>query len=230
MKNYQHIKHIFFDLDHTLWDFDKNSEQAFATIFNTDFPEIDLGSFIKVYAPINQALWKLYQKDLISSEQLRYQRLKQSFAAIDCVVSDDQIEYLAQQYIALLPENNYLFDGTVQVLDYLQSKYKLHIITNGFADVQNKKLHNSGIYKYFTTITNSESAGAKKPNPIIYDHALTIAQASSNESIMIGDCLDADIAGALQFGIDAIWVNYQKTSNNNNIVQINHLAQLLNHF
>lgn len=230
MKNYKHITNIFFDLDHTLWDFDKNSEMAFGTIFQKDFPEIKVHDFIKVYVPINQAVWKLYQKDQITSEQLRYMRLKQSFEAINIDISDNKIDVIASKYIDLLPENNYLFDGTLEILDYLNSKYSLHIITNGFAEVQDKKLINSGIKKYFQTITNSENAGAKKPNPIIYNYALKKAYTNKKNSIMIGDCIDADVNGAISFGIDAIFFNYHKIEISNNINQINHLLELKNYF
>ena len=230
MQDYQNIKHIFFDLDHTLWDFDKNSKFAFAKIFENNFPQIDINDFIKVYVPINQAVWKLYQKDEITSEQLRYMRLKQSFEAINIEISDNQIDEIAEEYIKLLPENNHLFEGTIEILDYLSTKYKLHIITNGFADVQDKKINNSGIRQYFTTITNSENAQAKKPNPIIYDYALNVANAVKNNSVMIGDCLDADINGALNFGINAIFVNYHNAEIADNIIQIEHLLALKNLF
>ena len=230
MKNYKHITDIFFDLDHTLWDFDKNSEMAFKTIFENDFPEIEIQDFMKVYVPINQAVWKLYQKDEIMSNQLRYMRLKQSFDAINIDISDHQIENIAEEYIKLLPENNHLFEGTIEILDYLRQKYTLHIITNGFANVQDKKLNNSNIRKYFETITNSDNAGAKKPNPIIYDYSLNMANAKKETSIMIGDCLDADINGALDFGIDAVFVNYHNIDVDANINQIKKLSELKNYF
>lgn len=230
MKNYNHITHIFFDLDHTLWDFDKNSEMAFGIIFKKDFPNIDSQDFIKVYVPINQAVWKLYQKDEITSEELRYMRLKQSFDALKIEISDTQIDEISDEYIRLLPENNHLFDGTIEVLEYLKQKYSLHIITNGFAEVQDKKLKNSNIKKYFETITNSENSGAKKPNQAIYNHALAVANAKKETSIMIGDCIDADVNGALDFGIDAIYFNFHKVEFTQNIKQINHLSELKNHF
>ena len=230
MKNYKHITDIFFDLDHTLWDFDKNSEMAFKNIFENDFPEIEIQDFMKVYVPINQAVWKLYQKDEITSNQLRYMRLKQSFDAINIDISDIQIENIAEEYIKLLPENNHLFEGTIEILDYLRQNYTLHIITNGFANVQDKKLNNSNIRKYFETITNSDNAGAKKPNPVIYDYSLNMANAKKETSIMIGDCLDADINGALDFGIDAVFVNYHNIDVDKNINQIKKLSELKNYF
>jgi putative hydrolase of the HAD superfamily len=230
MKDFKHKTNIFFDLDHTLWDFDKNSELAFDIIFKKNFPQINAKNFIKVYVPINQAVWKLYQKDLITSEQLRYQRLKQSFEAIGFEISDLQINVIAEDYIQLLPESNLLFEGAIEVLEYLKSKYSLHIITNGFHEVQEKKLINSGIKKYFNTITNSENAGAKKPNPIIYNYALKKAFTNKKNAIMIGDCIDADVYGAISFGIDAIFFNFHKIEISESIHQINHLSELKNYF
>ena len=223
---YSHITDIFFDLDHTLWDFDKNSEKAFDLIFKNKYNYIDTAQFITVYIPINQACWKLYQQDKITHIELRYQRLKQSFDALSVEISDKEIEKIATEYIEYLPQFNELFDHTIEVLDYLKTKYNLHIITNGFAEVQDKKLRNSNISHYFKTITNSEMANAKKPNPIIFDHALQLANATKNNSIMIGDCIDADVQGALNFGISAIFFNPNGYSSPNNIIQINNLHEL----
>ncbi|WP_281238808.1 YjjG family noncanonical pyrimidine nucleotidase [Flavobacterium praedii] len=220
------ITDIFFDLDHTLWDFDVNSELAFETIFKKDHPSIQINDFIEKYVPINQACWKLYQYDKITHAELRYNRLKHTFDAMEYFVSDDQIESIAHDYIQLLPENNCLFDGTIEVLEYLEKKYKLHIITNGFADVQYKKINNSNIAGFFKTITNSEMAGVKKPNPIIFEYALNLAQAKKENSIMIGDCLEADVQGALDSGLDAIFFNDKKIKVEKNIKQVTHLLEL----
>ena len=177
----QDITDIFFDLDHTLWDFDKNSQLAFDKIFKEQHPTIDTNQFVKIYAPINQACWKLYQVDKISHEELRYKRLKDSFEVLNYFISDDDIDKMAEDYITFLPENNKLFDGAIEVLEYLNGKYKLHIITNGFAEVQDKKLKNSGISDYFISVTNSEMAGVKKPNPKIFEYALSKANTQKKE-------------------------------------------------
>ncbi len=223
---YQNIKHIFFDLDHTLWDFDKNSEKAFGVIFNEMLPELNVSKFVEVYAPINQACWKLYQNNVITHHELRYKRLKQSFEALDVEVSDDLIDKISDDYIEHLPNSNHLFEGCVETLEYLHGKYKLHIITNGFAEVQFKKLNNSGIYHYFDTVTNSEMAGVKKPHSGIFDHALSKAEALKKESVMIGDCLDADVGGAINFGIEAIFFNSNETEVEKHIKQITNLVEL----
>lgn len=220
------ITDIFFDLDHTLWDFDKNSELAFETILNQYHSTIDINAFIKKYIPINQACWKLYQNDKISHVELRYNRLKHTFDALNYVVSDESIYEMADEYIRVLPDNNYLFDGAIEILEYLKNKYRLHIITNGFADVQHRKITNSNIGDYFQTITNSEMAGVKKPNPVIFEYALNSANSKKENSIMIGDCLDADVHGALTAGLDAIFFNEKKIEAQQNIKQINHLLEL----
>ena len=220
------ITDVFFDLDHTLWDFDKNSEMAFDRIFKNRFPEIKIQDFIAKYAPINQECWKLYQNDKITHLELRYNRLKFSFDALNINISDENINQIANDYIEFLTDNNHLFDGAIEVLDYLRTKYRLHIITNGFANVQDKKINNALLSGYFQTITNSELAGVKKPNSIIFDYAVNVAKASKQNSVMIGDCLDADVNGALNAGLDAIFFNDKKITVPDNIKQINHLLEL----
>ncbi|MCI9843803.1 YjjG family noncanonical pyrimidine nucleotidase [Flavobacterium pectinovorum] len=220
------ITDIFFDLDHTLWDFDRNSEMAFDRIFKSKFPEIKCQDFIEKYIPVNQACWKLYQHDKITHQELRYNRLKFSFDALGIVVSDEDIDQIANDYIEFLTDNNHLFEGAIEILDYLKSKYKLHIITNGFASVQEKKIKNAALRDYFSTITNSELAGVKKPNSIIFDYAINSANASKENCIMIGDCLDADVNGALDAGLDAIFFNDKNIEAPQNIKQINHLLEL----
>lgn len=224
------IDHIFFDLDHTLWDFDKNSELAFDRIFKENHPTLDTKSFVEIYVPINQLCWKLYQFDKITHQELRYKRLKDSFDAMNYDISDADIDQMAIDYITYLPENNLLFDGAKEVLEYLNPKYKLHIITNGFAEVQYKKLKNSGISDYFISVTNSEMAGVKKPNPKIFEFALSLANATKENSIMIGDCIDADVQGALSFGMEAIFFNEKKEVISKDINQIHQLIQLKEFF
>ena len=221
-----HITDVFFDLDHTLWDFDKNSEITFDTIFKNNHPSVETKLFIEKYVPINQECWKLYQYDKITHEELRYNRLKHSFDAINYSISDSEIDVIAEDYIRFLPENNHLFDGTLEILDYLSQNYKLHIITNGFAAVQYKKIDNSNLGSYFQTVTNSEMAGVKKPNPIIFDYALDLAKAKKENSIMIGDSLDADVQGALDAGLDAIFFNESNLQVANHIKQVSHLLEL----
>ena len=222
----ENITDIFFDLDHTLWDFDKNSSVAFEKIFKKQHPNIDSVVFIEIYAPINQACWKLYQVDKITHEELRYQRLKQTFDALNYSISDEEIDRIANDYIEFLPDNNQLFDGAFEVLDYLFSKYNLHIITNGFAEVQQKKINKSGLNNYFKTITNSEMAGVKKPHRNIFEFALSLAKVKRENALMIGDCIDADVRGALNFGMKAILFDEKEIHSHQDVVTINHLLEL----
>lgn len=220
------ITDIFFDLDHTLWDFDKNSEMAFDRIFKTKYQEIVTQDFIKEYIPINQECWRLYQNDKITHQELRFNRLRYSFDALNYSISEENILEIANDYIEFLTDNNFLFDGAIEVLEYLKPKYKLHIITNGFANVQEKKINNASLGGYFSTITNSELAGVKKPNSIIFDYALKLANTSKENSIMIGDDFEADVNGALNAGLDAIFFNEKKVNVSENYKQINHLLEL----
>lgn len=228
LQDFKHKKHLFFDLDHTLWDFDKNSAFAFDAIFKERGFAISLQDFLNIYIPRNQHYWKLYQVNQISHEELRYFRLKDVFDALKFEVSDVIIDQISDDYINYLPEHNHLFDGAIEILDYLKPNYKLHIITNGFASVQTKKLNNSKIGHYFDTITNSEMAGVKKPHPTIFDFALSLANALKEESLMIGDSYEADIVGAQEAGIEAIFFNEQNVEVENQVLQIKHLLDLKN--
>lgn len=226
MKN---ITDIFFDLDHTLWDFDKNSILAFDKIFKKQHPTINTTKFIEIYAPINQACWKLYQVDKMTHEELRYERLRQSFVLMRYEISDQEIDSISHDYIEFLPDNNQLFEGAIEVLDYLYPKYQLHIITNGFAEVQQRKMYHSGLEKYFQTITNSEMAGVKKPHRNIFEYALSLADVPKENTIMIGDCIDADVRGAMAFGMQAILFDEKEIhSPEEGIMVIKHLLELKN--
>ena len=223
------IKHIFFDLDHTLWDFEKNSALAFEKIFQELNFDINSKQFMDIYNPINVAYWKLYEKNEIDQETLRVSRVKDAFEAFNFEISLDQINTISNLFIEYLTSNNHLIEGTIETLDYLKDKYVLHIITNGFSFVQDVKLQKSNLDKYFVTITNSEAAGHKKPHENIFNHALTIANASKNESIMIGDSIEADVLGAMNFGIKAVFFNpANEMVSNNEILQIQSLTQLKN--
>ncbi|MGB7786994.1 MAG: YjjG family noncanonical pyrimidine nucleotidase [Salinimicrobium sp.] len=204
------IKHIFFDLDHTLWDFDKNSGLAFNSIFVKNKIAVELDKFLEVYTPINTNYWKLYREEKVSKEALRYGRLKETFDALNITLSDEKIESLSVDYIDHLPLHNHLLEGSLEILEYLQQKYTMHIITNGFKEVQHKKLESSGILKYFTSVTTSEDVGVKKPHKAIFETALKNAAAGKEESIMIGDNFEADFMGAKDFGMQAILYNYYK--------------------
>lgn len=195
---------IFFDLDHTLWDFERNSALAFQEVFKKNKLSIKLDDFLEIYIPKNHAYWKLFRENKITKEDLRFRRLMEVFQDLGVKISKEEIDQLSEDYIVFLPKNNYLFDHAVPILDYLFQKYTLHIITNGFEEVQHIKLKNSAIDHYFSTITTSEDAGVKKPDPLIFETAIKKAKTCHTKSLMIGDNLEADILGAEKYGMKAI--------------------------
>ncbi|MDP5105773.1 MAG: YjjG family noncanonical pyrimidine nucleotidase [Polaribacter sp.] len=202
------IKHVFFDLDHTLWDFEKNSDLTFRKVFEKQNITLDVNRFLEIYKPLNLEYWKLYREEKVTKQELRYGRLKKTFDAVNYTISDDLIDVIAIEYIDFLPHFNHLFDHTFEILDYLKDKYQLHIITNGFEEIQTKKMQSSNILHYFNAIITSESVGVKKPNPKVFNFALTSANALKENSIMIGDSIEADIQGALNAGMQAIHFNF----------------------
>lgn len=223
---FSNIRHIFFDLDHTLWDFDRNSGLAFDSIFAKHQIKVRLEDFLAVYAPINENYWKLYREDRVTKDDLRFGRLRDAFDGMKVNVTDSKIKQLSIDYIDHLPNHNHLLEGTKEILEYLYPQYELHIITNGFKEVQHKKLESSGIMKYFRTITTSEDVGVKKPNKLIFKVALDNAAAKIEESIMIGDNFEADIMGAKDFGMKAILYNYYKTEYSPDHQQVMEMKEL----
>ena len=223
------IKHVFFDLDHTLWDFDKNSNLAFKMLFDSYKIQIPISQFLLVYQPINMRFWKLYREEQMTKRELRRGRLIETFDVFDKVFPIEIIDALSEDYINFLPRNNYLIPGAKELLEYLAPTYKLHIITNGFREVQHTKLLTSKIDHYFKTVTNSEDVGVKKPNPIIFEHALKISGADLVTSVMIGDNYEADIIGAAAMGMKTICFNYHKEQLPSNIIQVSDLIQIKNH-
>lgn len=224
--NKDNITDIFFDLDHTLWDFDKNSNLTFIKIFKLNKLEIDIDVFLEAYHPINTNYWNLYRENKISKEKLRFYRLADTFKKLKIEVGDSMIRKLSFDYIDYLSDFNHLIPGAIEILEYLENKYSMHIITNGFKEVQKKKLEKSTIAKYFKTITISEEVGYKKPSPIIFDYALKKANAINSNSLMIGDSYQVDILGAINVGVNAILFNYHNIDPNDNIISVNNLSDL----
>ncbi|RZP01645.1 MAG: noncanonical pyrimidine nucleotidase, YjjG family [Flavobacteriales bacterium] len=223
------VKDVFFDLDHTLWDFDKNSMLAFKRVFKKFKINIEFDAFLKIYEPINIEYWKKYREDKVSKENLRRGRLIDSFNFFDLIYTTEKIDKIADAYIEELPFDNHLFEGALEILDYLTLKYKLHIITNGFEEVQHKKLKNSGIVHYFSTVTTSEEVGVKKPNSKVFLTALKKANSLPEESVMIGDSLEADILGANNIGMQTIFYNYRNESISKKMKSIDSLIEIKNY-
>lgn len=221
------IKHIFFDLDHTLWDFETNSNLTFQKIFKECQVDLSVEKFMVHYTPINHQYWKMYRENKIEQEELRYYRLKDTFQAVDIDASDELINLLSERYILNLSNQTALLPYTKEILTYLKGKYELHIITNGFNQIQYKKLRNSAIDNYFKTVTTAEEVTYKKPHPKVFYHALNKAQADKKESLMIGDNLEADIIGAVQIGMQAIHLSNAENRYKRSIGQLDELMHTL---
>lgn len=222
------IKHIFFDLDHTLWDFETNSNKTFSFIFDRNNLSVNFNDFIEVYQPINHRYWKLFREDKVSKADLRYGRLREAFDGIGYEVSDDLIKLLSEEYITYLADHNVLFENALPVLGYLQSRYSMHIITNGFEEVQHRKLHNSNLLPFFDQVITSEKVGVKKPNPVIFEYALKITGAGPHESVMIGDNFEADILGAMNVGMQAIFCKFNGEIATKEVPTVDNLIELKN--
>ncbi len=223
---FNNIQHIYFDLDHTLWDFDKNSALAFKAVFQKHEISISVEDFLEAYIPINLGYWKSYQEDKVSKEKLRFGRLKDSFDMLKISAGENIINAMSEDYIDFLPDNNFLLAGSKELLTYLQNKYVLHIITNGFEEVQYKKLRNAGISNFFKTVTTSEEAGVKKPNRLIFETALQKSAANPANSLMIGDNLEADVYGARDFGMHHIFFDYYGKKEKIDVMRIETLNEL----
>lgn len=227
MKDFEKITDIFFDLDHTIYDFEKNSELTFLQIFED--LNLDVHSdFMKHFKPINDYYWDKLTKKEITHEYLRYARLADTFKMVNMQPSDEIIYQIADLFIENLPNYNHVFEGAHETLSYLKSKYNLHIITNGPDKVQELKLKNANLNQYFCTVTNSELAGVKKPDPEIFNYALNLAKVSAEQSLMIGDNLDADINGALNVGLQVVWFDEFNTKTEQEFTTINKLIELKN--
>ena len=203
-------KHLFFDLDRTLWDFEKNSHE----VLNELFEEHQLHNkgieraqdFIQTYKTINEQLWNLYRQNKIKKEQLRDQRFHMTLEHFG-ISNKDLSAKLGQKYVELCPKKTHLFPFVHAILTKLQDNYQLHIITNGFEEVQYQKLTANNLLSYFNFIITSEQAGCKKPNADIFNYSFQKTQSTPQNSLMIGDDLVADIAGAREVGMDQVFFN-----------------------
>ncbi len=200
------VKHIFFDLDHTLWDFDTNSTLTLKELyqkFNLSDRIASDEDFVTQYKRINEYYWSLYRVDRITKDELRTIRFAKTFEHFG--FSDTQLtETISDDYVANCPYKPNLMPGCMEVLEYLSGKYKLHIITNGFQEIQGIKLGESGIADFFTHVISSEEVQKRKPDPIIFDHAAGLTNSLGQQNLMIGDHYEADVLGARSVGWHAI--------------------------
>ena len=205
-------KHLFFDLDHTLWDFDTNAKTSLTELY----AEFDLhlkvtpafDDFYKQYLYHNEILWDRYQKGFISADELKWKRMWRTL--LDFKIGDELLaRNLSGRFLELLPTKKEVFPYTMEILKYLTTKkYQVHLITNGFEKTQWCKIRNSGLDQFITHVITSEGSNSLKPKKEIFDFAINKAGAQIHECIMIGDNLDADILGAMNAGMDAVFVNH----------------------
>ena len=227
-------KHLFFDLDLTLWDFDKNSNEVLVELFSElnlkEAGITDIEKFIAAYKIHNEQLWDSFRKGLVSKEELRtirFYKVLQDFGIDNIKLAND----ISEEYLKKGPYKTHLMPHTIDALEYLSINYKLHIITNGFNEIQLIKLNNCGIRKYFEQIITSDSTGFKKPDKRIFHHSLYKAKAKTKQSIMIGDHLEIDIVGARNAGLDQIYFNPEGKKHNESITyEIKCLKNLMHIF
>ncbi|MEO8404996.1 MAG: YjjG family noncanonical pyrimidine nucleotidase [Chitinophagaceae bacterium] len=205
-------KHLFFDLDHTLWDFEANARVTLQTLYDElsllERGVHDFELFYKNYLAHNDKLWERYRKGYIRQDELRVKRMWLSL--LDFKIADDDLsKKMSVLFLDLLPTRTILFPYTKEILQYLKDKgYYLHLITNGFEKTQHSKLRNSGLDIFFLEVITSEGSNSLKPNKEIFDYALKKSGAGLKESIMIGDTQEVDILGAKNAGMDQIFVNH----------------------
>ena len=207
-------KHLFFDLDHTLWDFDANSRQTLEELYiayeleKKGVYSFDL--FHKNYLVHNDLLWARYRNGYIKVDELRWKRMWLTLLDFK-IGNQDLAKEMGLKFLELLPDRKLLFPHTIEVLQYLTNKkYLLHLITNGFESTQHSKLKNSGLDKFFIEVITSEGSNSLKPHKAIFDYALKKTKSRCDECIMIGDNIEADIQGAINAGMDQVYVNHLK--------------------
>ncbi len=224
--------HLFFDLDHTLWDFDYNTAQTLIQLseeFNLkQFSTFSEETFLKAFRSTNHQLWTMNNKGLINKEELREERFKRIFKLLQ--IKKMGTKEISERFINLSPTQPHCFPYTHEILEYLKSKgYSLHILTNGFSDVQEIKMRSGKILHFFESITTSDDSEARKPDPKIFNIALSKASAKIENSLMVGDGWETDIKGAQNIGMDHVFFNpLEKIAHGTPTFEIKSLIELKN--
>lgn len=208
-------KHLFFDLDHTLWDFEANSRQTLEELYHSlglySRGVSDFAAFHRYYIEHNNKLWERYRNGFIAVDELRWKRMW--LTLLDFKIADEPLaRTMDTLFLDALPTRKILFPYTVEILEYLTGKqYSLHLITNGFEKTQLSKLQSSGISRFFGKVVTSEGSNSLKPHKEIFDYALRVTGAAAAESVMLGDSIEVDIQGAMNAGIDQVYINHLRT-------------------
>jgi putative hydrolase of the HAD superfamily len=224
-------KHLFFDLDNTLWDFKANADEAFHVVFNRlglmeRIP--DMTRFLKTYEKFNDHLWTEYRKGKIKKDHLRSERIILSFQEMG-IEDPGLCQQVGELYIKEAPQRTNLFAGVHETLGYLQQKYKLYIVTNGFAEIQMQKINNCSLNRYFSKLFIAEVVGYQKPDRRMFEYAVKSLNAHKADCLMIGDDPEADIRGAWNAGIDQVFFNHSgKTCTIEPTCTIDSIASLMN--
>jgi len=224
-------KHIFFDLDHTLWDFDTNAKASLTDIYGefslAEKVTSDFDAFYQKYLHHNKILWERYQNGFITAEELKWRRMWRTM--MEFKVGDEVLaKNISARFLEILPVKDGMFPHAYEILEYLKNKdYQIHLITNGFEKTQWSKIRNSKIDHFFTHVITSEASNSMKPEKEIFDFAMNQSGALLHESIMIGDNLDADIQGAMNAGMDNVFVNHiDATTDKKPTYTVTHLKEL----
>jgi putative hydrolase of the HAD superfamily len=223
-------KHIFFDLDHTLWDFEKASEETLTDLYKehqlANFG-VELQPFLKTFAQVNASLWSKYNVGKITRDEIREERFQLILSGLG-VDPKPLYKPLSKEYLTMCPTKSYVLPYTFEVLNHLKNEeYQLHILTNGFEDVQNTKLKASGLDSYFDVVVTSDHTGYKKPDPRIFEYALKQVDAKVRDCIMIGDGLDTDIIGAQNVAMDHVFYNQKAKKHSLHVTyEVNCLSEI----
>ena len=228
MKN--RIEHLFFDLDHTLWDFETNSRITLLELFTETGLEhkgLDFELFYSAYKAINEELWSEYRQKKIDKSTLRARRFAEALLSVR-VNSSEIAEHFETEYVARSPHKTALMPNVMETLHSLKPYFHIHIITNGFSEVQDVKIEKSGLKPYITHRITSDIVGVHKPDPEIFRQALFLTGAKQRNSVMIGDHLEADVLGAMHAGLEAVYFNPDLKPHNQKIkYEIAKMGQLL---
>jgi YjjG family noncanonical pyrimidine nucleotidase len=215
-------KCIFFDLDHTLWDYETNAKETLAElfeVFNLQAKGVtDAESFYQQFKKVNLALWDLYDRELVSQQYIRIERFKRILDHFRCYqekLSND----LSDEYLSRCPGKSNLIPHAYEILEYLSAHYRLTVVTNGFEEIQNVKLSSGNLHRFFDHVITSQKAGYRKPSQKIFEYAMQANGVKCCDVVMIGDNLVTDVGGARGASIDAIFFNPEKITHTS---QMNH--------